>query len=101
MANELGTLTTIGPEDRRALGEFYAEGPQPQKDPRGTGASSGGTASSGDGASKADPAKWGNPDRSAERARLAAELLRKSGGPSFPVTRRTCRDTPKDYGNPL
>src|SRR5690606_37591054 len=101
MANELGTLTTIGPEDRRALGEFYAEGPQPQKDPRGTGASSGGTASSGDGASKADPAKWGNPDRSAERARLADELLRKSGGPSFRVTRRNGGDDAENNEDPF
>lgn len=100
MANELGTLTTIGPEDRRALGEFYAEGAQPQKNPRGTGASSGGTASSGDGASKADPAKWGDPDRSAERARLADELLRKSGGPSSRVTRRNDVDAAENTGRP-
>src|SRR5690606_23653685 len=51
--------------------------------------------------SKADPAKWGNPDRSAERARLADELLRKSGGPSFRVTRRNGGDDAENNEDPF
>lgn len=83
LANELGTLTTIGQEEQAALGDLYVCGAQPTTT---AGLASAGTSA---GTSKADPSKWGVGDRTDIRRRMAEEMLRATGGPSTSLSRNT------------
>src|SRR5690606_19341642 len=83
LANELGTLTTIGQEEQAALGDLYVLGAQPTTT---AGLASAGT---GAGASAADPSKWGAEDRTEIRRKLAEDMLRATGGPSASLSRNT------------
>jgi hypothetical protein len=86
LANELGTLTTIGPADKAALGDLYVQGAQPINATAPNGGTTRGAASA------ADPSKWGDPDRTEIRRRLADDMLANSGGPSTSVRRNKDHD---------